>query len=109
MFQLLLLLLPQVLTRAYSKNGTALPAPIETHVTRWGKDPLAYGAYSYYATGNPKNITGETLCQCHTALGVAYPGRLLGPKNITGRHLSVADSPAPCQLDRSVLHRSFSG
>jgi hypothetical protein len=64
----LLLLLPQVLSRAYSKNGTALPAPIETHVTRWGKDPLAYGAYSYYATGNPKNITGETPSHrlCHS-------------------------------------------
>jgi hypothetical protein len=48
----------QALSRAFSKGNVTLPTPIETHVTRWGDDPLARGAYSYYATGNPKNITG---------------------------------------------------
>lgn len=48
----------EVLTRAYGNSSSPLPAPVETHVTRWGRDPLAFGAYSYYVTGNPKNITG---------------------------------------------------
>lgn len=49
----------QALSRAFSKDNATLPTPIETHVTRWGNDPLARGAYSYYATGNAKYITGE--------------------------------------------------
>jgi hypothetical protein len=51
-------LLLQVLTRAYGNRTHTLPTPVETHVTRWGTDPLARGAYSYFATGNPRNITG---------------------------------------------------
>lgn len=51
---------PQVLKRAYNSSlqGKPFPTPIQTYVTRWGNDPLARGSYSYYATGNPKNITG---------------------------------------------------
>lgn len=37
-----------------------VPAPVETHVTRWASDPWARGAYSYYAVGNPLSITGVT-------------------------------------------------
>ena len=27
--------------------GVSVPEPIETRVTRWGKDPLSLGSYSY--------------------------------------------------------------
>lgn len=52
----------KALGKAFSNNGSKpLPSPIETHVTRWGTDPYARGAYSYFATGNPKNITGWSV------------------------------------------------
>lgn len=37
------------------------PNPSQTNVTRWAADAFALGSYSFYATGNPKNITGPFL------------------------------------------------
>lgn len=34
------------------------PDPVQTNVTRWAQDPFTLGSYSYFATGNPVNITG---------------------------------------------------
>jgi hypothetical protein len=42
----------------YATNGTTVPHPKEAHVTRWHADEFARGSYSFYAVGNPKNITG---------------------------------------------------
>lgn len=39
-------------------GANAVPAPLESYVTRWAEDPWAAGSYSYFATSNPKNITG---------------------------------------------------
>ena len=36
----------------------ALPDPVEFIQTRWYEDPFSRGAYSYYAVGNEKEITG---------------------------------------------------
>jgi hypothetical protein len=53
----------QALRTMYGNNsraaaGRKVPEPVEAYVTRWAADPYARGAYSYYAVGNPKNITG---------------------------------------------------
>ncbi len=37
--------------------NSSIPDPVQTHVTRWRLDPFARGAYSYFAVGNPLNIT----------------------------------------------------
>ncbi len=44
----------QVLRRMY---GPAIPDPTRSIATRWGTDPFSLGSYSFYRTGNPKNIT----------------------------------------------------
>ena len=63
------------------------PQPKETRVTRWAADPYALGSYSYFAVGNPKNITAL----------IAEPfGRVLfageatsdKPATVLGAHLS---------------------
>lgn len=59
----------QVLARAYGNSSSPLPTPVETHVTRWGLDPLAFGAYSYFAAGNSQNITGVPLCCTVSVVG----------------------------------------
>lgn len=39
-------------------GAAAVPAPVQANVTRWAADPFSLGSYSYFAVGNPKNITG---------------------------------------------------
>lgn len=72
---MLLLTCLQALRLMYSNNVTSaalnsnrnismeVPEPVEYYVTHWAADPLARGSYSYYATGNALNITGE--CTMH--------------------------------------------
>jgi hypothetical protein len=81
---LLLPLLLQALRSMYSNSSTAaarstsaalqqlrgeVPDPVEAYVTRWAADPYARGAYSYYAVGNPKNITGVRMPGVLRAVG----------------------------------------
>jgi hypothetical protein len=47
----------RVLRAMYPGEG-AVPEPRQALVTRWAADPWARGSYSYFAVGNPKNITG---------------------------------------------------
>lgn len=51
----------QVLRKMYAKAGIAVPNPVEAYVTRWAADPYSLGSYSYFAVGNPKNITGRLI------------------------------------------------
>jgi hypothetical protein len=46
---------------ARQQQQQQIPEPVQAYVTRWAADPYARGAYSYYAVGNPKNITGDSL------------------------------------------------
>ena len=40
-----------LLRMAFAPHLTALPPPIEHHITRWGQDPYSFGAYSYDKLG----------------------------------------------------------
>ncbi|KAF8055338.1 lysine-specific histone demethylase [Scenedesmus sp. PABB004] len=68
-------------------GGGPVPAPLEAHVTRWGADPLARGAYSYYATGNPRNIT-RVLAQPHGRVLFAGEATSDKPATVLGALLS---------------------
>jgi hypothetical protein len=46
---------------AAAAAAAAVPEPVQAYVTRWAADPYSRGAYSYYAVGNPKNITGDHI------------------------------------------------
>eukprot|EP00873_Tetraselmis_striata_P017813 jgi/Tetstr1/438077/TSEL_026702.t1 len=39
------------LRRMYAKQGVSVPEPLDSTVTRWGSDPMAYGSYSSMAVG----------------------------------------------------------
>lgn len=39
-------------------GASSVPTPIQSNVTRWAADSFSLGAYSFFAIGNPKNITG---------------------------------------------------
>ena len=60
-----------------------IPDPIEFYATRWFEDPWSRGAYSYFAVGNAKNITGQigkTFERVYFAGEAAsiYPGTVTG-------------------------------
>ena len=67
----------------YAKNGTLVPEPTQTAITRWRADPFARGSYSYYPTGAAKNITTGPLAE---PLGrLLFAGEATSDKPATGR------------------------
>jgi monoamine oxidase len=59
--------------------GGAAPDPVQSFVTRWAADPWARGSYSFFAVGNPKNITGE--CSGTAAAAAADQLQRLGARD----------------------------
>lgn len=71
----------------YSNSSTAkavggVPDPVQAYVTRWAADPYSRGAYSYYATGNSRNIIGVLLQQLYTG-SARLNLRVIPPYTIT--------------------------
>lgn len=66
--------------------GSAAPAPVAVQTTRWGRDPLAGGAYSFYAVGSSpadRDILarpegGGAVCFAGEACSAGYPGTVHG-------------------------------
>lgn len=70
-------LLAAALGSVRAMYGAAVPQPRQYYVTRWASDPWSRGSYSYFAVGNPKNITAA----------LAEPvGRLLFAGEATSDH-----------------------
>ncbi|PRW58489.1 amine oxidase [Chlorella sorokiniana] len=63
------------------------PQPVQTAFTRWAAEPLSRGAYSYFAVGNPKNIT-RTLAQPHGRVLFAGEATSDKPATVLGAYLS---------------------
>lgn len=66
--------------------GSAMPAPVAVQMTRWGRDPLAGGAYSFYAVGSSpadrealaRPEGGGAVCLAGEACSAEYPGTVHG-------------------------------
>jgi monoamine oxidase len=66
--------------------GSATPAPVAVQMTRWGRDPLAGGAYSFYAVGSSpadrealaRPEGGGAVCLAGEACSAEYPGTVHG-------------------------------
>ncbi|KAI7844576.1 hypothetical protein COHA_001934 [Chlorella ohadii] len=63
------------------------PDPIQSAFTRWAAEPLSRGAYSYFAVGNPKNIT-RTLAEPHGRVLFAGEATSEKPATVLGAYLS---------------------
>lgn len=63
------------------------PQPKETLVTRWAADPYAFGSYSYFAVGNPKNIT-DAIAKPFGRVLFAGEASSDKPATVLGAHLS---------------------
>lgn len=67
-------------------GAAKVPDPLRAHVTRWGRDPLALGSYSYVPVGATANArtqlgaseAGTTLWFAGEATNTAYPGTVQG-------------------------------
>lgn len=68
-------------------GADAVPPPLQTHVTHWAADPWARGAYSYFAVGNPRNITAM-LAEPHDRVLFAGEATSEYPATVLGAHLS---------------------
>jgi len=86
--------------------GAQVPAPVETHVTRWSADPFARGAYSFVAAG----ATPEDRAALATPLGrtVFFAGEATHtgyPSTVHGAYLSgVAAAKAVRRAARAAAH-----
>ncbi|WBQ11938.1 FAD-dependent oxidoreductase [Hyphomonadaceae bacterium BL14] len=66
--------------------GSATPVPVAVQMTRWGRDPLAGGAYSFYAVGSGPDDRetlarpegGGAVCFAGEACSTGYPGTVHG-------------------------------
>lgn len=86
--------------------GADVPAPVETHVTRWSADPFARGAYSFVAAG----ATPADRVALATPLGraVFFAGEATHtgyPSTVHGAYLSgVAAAKAVRRAMRAAVH-----
>jgi lysine-specific histone demethylase 1 len=64
-----------------------VPEPKEFYQTRWGQDEFSLGSYSYFATGNPLNITGD-LAEPTGRLLWAGEATSKKPATVLGAYLS---------------------
>ncbi|KAL4859365.1 Polyamine oxidase 3 [Chlorella vulgaris] len=67
--------------------GPDVPEPTQTSVTRWAADPFSAGSYSYFAVGNPRNITSALAAPVGRLLfaGEATSDK---PASVLGAYLS---------------------
>jgi monoamine oxidase len=70
-----------------------IPDPIEFYQTRWYDDPWSRGAYSYYAVGNQKEITGE-IGETFGKLFFAGEAASDKPGTVLGAYLSGKEKAA---------------
>ncbi|MEZ5773944.1 MAG: FAD-dependent oxidoreductase [Hyphomicrobiaceae bacterium] len=64
--------------------GTGFPAPVAAQVTRWSRDPFAYGAYSFNAVGATPAMRGDLS-------GSEWDGRLVFAGEATSaKHFGTA-------------------
>ncbi|KAL4431128.1 hypothetical protein ABPG75_006384 [Micractinium tetrahymenae] len=73
----------------FQRNGTVVPDPLLFHFTRWAADPWSRGkrAYSYFAVGNAKSITG-VLAEPVGRLLFAGEATSNKPATVLGAYLS---------------------
>lgn len=76
----------KVLRSFYADKGP-VPEPKEFYQTRWGQDEFSLGSYSYFATGNPLNITGD-LAEPTGRLLWAGEATSKKPATVLGAYLS---------------------
>ncbi len=53
----------RLLRAIYERRGVQVPPPLRIVTTRWGSDPMAYGAYSSMPVGTRGGEDYDTLAE----------------------------------------------